>query len=148
MFVSFAIWVALLAIGFGLMALAVGHSFNPPVNSFAEGVYVAMSSMGTLGVGTSVMFGGARWVVTAAAFCGLAVITLAVTYLLEVQTSISKRDTGIFKLKTAAGDPPSALELLERYAALGTTDMMGSVLSDGRDWRVDPFAKAMSRTRR
>jgi hypothetical protein len=73
-------------------------------------------------------------VVTGAAFCGLAVITLAVTYLLEVQTSISERDTGIFKLKTAAGDPPSALELLERYAALGTSDMIHSVLRDGRDW--------------
>jgi hypothetical protein len=136
LFVSFVIWVALLAVGFGMMVLAVGHSINPPVNSLAEGVYVAMSSMGTLGVGTSVMVGGARWVVTAAAFCGLAVITLAVTYLLEVQTSISKRDTGIFKLKTAAGDPPSALELLERYGALGTTDMIGGVLGNGRDWCV------------
>jgi len=136
LFVSFLIWVALLAIGFGIMIFAVGASFDPPVTSPWEGLYVAMSSMGTLGVGTSVIRGAARWVVTGAAFCGLAVITLAVTYLLEVQTSISERDTGIFKLKTAAGDPPSALELLERYAALGTTDMIGNILKEGRDWCV------------
>ena len=134
LFASFAVWVALLAIGFGMMVLAVGRSFEPPVTSLWEGMYVAMSSMGTLGVGTSVIKGGARWVVTGASFCGLAVITLAVTYLLEVQSSISERDTGIFKLKTSAGDPPSAIELLERYAALGTAHQLGHILEQGRDW--------------
>ena len=45
-------------------------------------------------------------------------MTMAVTYLLEVQSSIARRDTGIIKLNTSAGEPPSALTLLERFAAL------------------------------
>ena len=52
---------------------------------------------------------------SAAGFCGLAVMTMAVTYLLEVQGSVSQRDIGIIKLntigrRTAVGaDPPPAI---------------------------------------
>ena len=61
-------------------------------------------------------------------------MTMAVTYLLEVQSSIGRRDTGILKLKTSAGEPPSALALLERYAAIGNEKELPDVLRDARDW--------------
>jgi len=72
--------------------------------------------------------------VVASGLCGLAVMTMAVTYLLEVQDSIGRRDTGIMKLNTSAGEPPSALALLERYAAIRNQRQIGEILDEARDW--------------
>jgi hypothetical protein len=131
---AFVVWSGLMLIGFGLMAHAVGSHFNPPVRSFADGAYVAGSSMVTLGLSGMVAAGPARWVVVAAGYCGLAAITMAVTYLLEIQSSVSRRDVGIYKLNTSAGDPPSALTLLETYAALDCEDDIPRILRESRDW--------------
>jgi hypothetical protein len=51
-----------------------------------------------------------------------------------VQGSVSKRDIGIIKLNTAAGEPPSALTLLERFAAIGNQDEIVDALREARDW--------------
>ena len=131
---AFVVWSTLMLLGFGLITDAVGDSFHPAIHSLPAGIYVAGSSMVTLGPTESTASGGARWVVLAAGFCGLASITMAVTYLLEVQSSVSKRDIGIFKLNTEAGDPPSGLALLENYAALGSKAELPHVLRESRDW--------------
>jgi hypothetical protein len=132
---SFLIWLALLALGFGLMAYAARASFQPRLESLAEGVYVAGTSMMTVGPGkTDIAFGIARWIVLGAGFCGLAVMTMAVTYLLQVQSSIGQRDTGIIKLNTSAGNPPSALTLLERFAALRLGGDIRAILEESRNW--------------
>src|SRR4051812_21835886 len=115
---SFVIWMALLAIAFGLMAFSQRANFEPNLRSFAEAVYLSGSSLVTVGLSRDFPQGFGRWVILGAGFCGLAVMTMAVTYLLEVQTSVARRDTGIIKLNTSAGQPPSALTLLERFAAL------------------------------
>ena len=135
LFGTFLIWIALLAVAFGLMAFAARHHFRPDLPSLAEGIYVAGSSMMTVGPGkVDSAFGIARWIVVGAGFCGLAVMTMAVTYLLQVQSSIGQRDTGIIKLNTSAGEPPSALTLLERFAALGNRRELRDVIMSGRDW--------------
>ncbi|HWU92678.1 MAG TPA: hypothetical protein VN106_05455 [Sphingomicrobium sp.] len=131
---SFLIWSLLLVIGFGLMAHALGSNFNPPIRTLPAAIYLAGSSIITLGPTETAAIGPGRWVVLAAGFCGLASITMAVTYLLEVQSSVAKRDIGIFKLNTAAGDPPSALALLENYAALGSQSELPHILRESRDW--------------
>ena len=70
----------------------------------------------------------------AAGFSGLVVLTMAVTYLLQVQNNIAQRDTGVMKLSTTSGQPPSAVGLLERYAALRCRSELPGVLRGGRDW--------------
>ena len=135
LFGTFLIWIALLALAFGLMAYAARDHFKPPLASLAEGIYVAGSSMMTVGPGKSdTALGVARWIVVGAGFCGLAVMTMAVTYLLQVQVSIGQRDTGIIKLNTSAGEPPSGLTMLERFAALRFRAEVREVLMNGRDW--------------
>jgi hypothetical protein len=130
----FVIWMALLAIGFGLMSYAVRADFEPPLRSFFDAVYIVGSSLVTVGLAESNPAGAARWIVLGAGFCGLAVMTMAVTYLLEVQNSVGRRDTGIIKLNTSAGEPPSAVTLLERFAAIGNKDEILDVLREGRNW--------------
>lgn len=135
LFGSFIIWIALLALAFALMAYGARSEFRPPLTSIWEALYVAGSSMMTVGPGKSdAALGVSRWIVLGAGFCGLAVMTMAVTYLLQVQSSISQRDTGIIKLNTSAGDPPSALTLLERLAALRNRSHAGETLVEGRNW--------------
>ena len=131
---SFLTWMSLLIFGFGLIAYALRSSFVPVLSSFGEAVYVVGSAVVTIGVGESEPHGFARAVLVAAGFCGLAVMTMAVTYLLEVQASIGRRDTGIMKLNTSAGEPPSALTLLERFAAIRSEREIGETLREARDW--------------
>jgi hypothetical protein len=131
---SFFLWMAFLALGFGMMAYAARGDFEPPLRSIFDGIYIVGSSLVTVGLSQSNPVGLARWIVLGAGFCGLGVMTMAVTYLLEVQSSVSKRDIGIIKLNTAAGEPPSAVTLLQRFAAIGNRMELAQVLRDGRDW--------------
>jgi hypothetical protein len=131
---SFIIWMTLLMLGFAMVAYALRSLFAPPLSSFGEAIYVVGSAIATIGEGEAVPHGLARGVVVASGLCGLAVMTMAVTYLLEVQDSIGRRDTGIMKLNTSAGEPPSALALLERYAAIHNQGEIGDILREARDW--------------
>jgi hypothetical protein len=131
---SFVIWMSLLALAFGLMAYAARSHFSPPIQSFGDAVYEAGSALLTVGLSPHYPRGGGRWITLASGFCGLAVMTMAVTYLLEVQSSISRRDIGIIKLNTSGGDPPSALTLLERFAAIHNERALAADLEEARNW--------------
>jgi hypothetical protein len=130
---SFLIWMGLLLLGFGLIAHALGDWFSPPAD-FEQALFIVGSALCTVGLSGIEAHGPARWVLVAAGLSGLSVLTMAVTYLLEVQEGISRRDAGILKLTTAAGEPPSALGLLERYANLDSPEEIRRVLYNGRDW--------------
>lgn len=131
---SFVIWMALLAIAFGLTAYGARAHFSPPIRSLGDAIYEAGSALLTIGLSPHYPGGAGRWIILAGGFCGLAVMTMAVTYLLEVQASISRRDTGIIKLNTVAGDPPSALTLLERFAAIRNQAALRADLEEARNW--------------
>ena len=131
---SFLTWMSLLAIAFGLINYAFRASFDPPITTYGDAVYEAGSALLTIGLSTHYPVGIGRWLMLAGGFCGLAVMTMAVTYLLEVQSGISRRDIGVIKLNTAAGDPPSALTLLERFAAIRNTAALPRELDEARNW--------------
>jgi hypothetical protein len=95
---------------FGLIAYGLGDWFSPQVNDFEQAAFIAGSALATVGLSGIEAHGPARWVLVAAGICGLAVLTMAVTYLIEVQESISRRDAGVLKI-TTAGQPPSGLGL-------------------------------------
>lgn len=130
----FVMWMAFLAFGFGLMAYAARADFKPPLHSLLDAIYIVGSSLVTVGLSESNPAGAARWIVLAAGFCGLAVMTMAVTYLLEIQSSVSRRDIGIIKLNTSAGEPPSAVTLFQRFAAIGNQPELNQLLREWRDW--------------
>jgi len=131
---SFVVWMSLLALAFGLMAYGARDHFSPPLQSFGAAVYEAGSALLTVGLSPHYPEGLGRWIILSGGFCGLAVMTMAVTYLLEVQSSIARRDIGIIKLNTSAGEPPSALTMLERFAALRNERALGRDLEEARNW--------------
>ena len=77
--------------------------FQPPLRTFGDAVYEAGGALLTIGLSPHYPAGLGRWIELGAGFCGLAVITMAVTYLLEVQSSITRRDIGIIKLEYLGG---------------------------------------------
>lgn len=131
---SFVTWILLLILGFGLVAYGARAGFDPPLKGFWDAYFFVGSSIVTIGLSETSATGAARWVVLGAGFCGLAVITLAVTYLLLMQNSVARRDSGIIKLNTSAGEPPSALALLENFAQLRSTDELPETFRRARDW--------------
>jgi hypothetical protein len=133
---SFTVWMLLLVLAFGLMVHAAADSYVPALSGFGEALHIAGASLTTIGFGRTQAGGPAAVVEVGAGFCGLAVMTLAVTYLLEVQNNIAQRDTGVLKISTTAGEPPCAIALLERYGALGCPDETTDILRRGREWCV------------
>ncbi|MDB5954217.1 hypothetical protein [Ramlibacter sp.] len=131
---AFVGWMMLLVLAFGLMLDGLGDAFSPPLEGFGAALYAAGSALATIGVGNGEAHGAARVVLVFDGLCGLSVMTMAVTYLLEVQSNIAHRDNGVLKITTTSGHPPSALGLLERYAALEIRDDLPDVLRNGRDW--------------
>jgi hypothetical protein len=141
---SFVIWMALLILSFGTMAHSLGDSYSPPLAGFGEAVYITGCAMVTIGTGSTEGNGLGAVVLVLAGFCGLAVMTMAVTYLLQVQGNIARRDTGVLKITTTAGEPPTGLAVLERYAALGSRDELHEVLRQGRDWAASVLQSHVS----
>lgn len=131
---SFAIWVLLLILGLALMAHALAGQFDPALTGFGEALFAAGGAFTTIGTGRSQPTALAAFVVVGGGLTGLASMTMAVTYVLEVQSSIHERDRGVLKISTSAGRPPSALMLLEHYASLGCRGELDNVLRNGRDW--------------
>ncbi len=132
---SFILWMLLLSLAFGLMGHALRNDFRPPPKSLPDAIYAVGSCLIGLGLsGGSQATGAVRFVILAAGFFGLAVMTMAVTYLLEVQGGIANRDAGIIKLTTSAGEPPSGIALLERFAQLDFKDHVPEVMRNGREW--------------
>ncbi|MDB5881492.1 MAG: two pore domain potassium channel family protein [Ramlibacter sp.] len=141
---SFATWMLLLILAFACMVLSASASFAPAPDSFGEAMYIAASAMSTTGTGGRKVEGFAALIASVAGFTGLAVMTLAVTYLLEVQGNIAARDKRVLQMITAAGDPPSALALLQRYAKVGAAGRLDEVAFHARDWCADVMQSHLS----
>lgn len=131
---SFVTWMFLLVLAFGLMVHSLSESFEPAIDGVGQALYIAAGALTTMGFGATEPLHWARGVTVIASFCGLAVMTLAVTYLIEIQSNIARRDTGVLKISTSSGHPPCALALLERYSLLGSRAELVDVLREGRTW--------------
>ncbi len=129
---SFVVWMLLLLLGFGLIAHGFDNWFSPAADSFEQAMFIAGSALATVGLSGIEAHGPARWVLVASGLCGLAVLTMAVTYLIEVQEGIARRDSGVLKISTTSGEPPSAVGLLKRYAGLNAPKEIRHMLYDGR----------------
>ena len=133
-FLAFATWIGLLLLGFGLMFHAAAASFKPGLGGFDEALYVAGSSLLTLGVSEVDALGYARWLILWAGLSGFGLITAAFTYILQVQSSLHQRESRVLTLAGLAGKPPTGVGLLESFAALGLRDDLPGFFKDWRDW--------------
>ena len=72
---AFGAWLLLLLSGFGVLFHAWGALFSPPLVTVDDAIYVAGSSLRTLGVSEVNAAGSARWLILFSALSGFGVIT-------------------------------------------------------------------------
>ncbi len=68
---SFILWMALLALAFGLMAYGARARFDPPLHGFGDAVYEAGGALLTIGLSPHFPRGAGRWIILGGGFCGL-----------------------------------------------------------------------------
>ena len=116
---SMLVWVALMILGYGMLLHALGSGLRP-VPSLGDALYAAGSVFLTTGLsGQEAVSGGVRLLTVVAALSGLAVITLVVTFLLQVQTALHRRESLVLRLGVRTGPRPSGTAILLAHARLG-----------------------------
>jgi hypothetical protein len=132
------VWLGALIVGFGLMLWGLRDELEPVPGDLGTAVYFAASSILTLGYGDIVAHGpAARLLVVIGAAGGLGAVALVVTFLFSLYGSYQRREVAVVTLQAAAGAPPSAVGLLETYAALGLRERLDRLFRDWEAWSAE-----------
>jgi hypothetical protein len=130
----FLAWVCILALGLALMAHALRHDFQPAIASFWEALYETGCAMTTLGVSQLKAKGVARLIVVASGLCGLQVVTLTLTYIVQLQMALQARDPLVIRLASLAGKPASPVRILLTQKQLGLDGELAAMFSRWEEW--------------
>ena len=141
---TFATWMLLLLAGFGLLVHAAGALFKPHIATFSDAVWVAGSSLMTLGVSEFDAQGLARWLILSSALAGFSALTASVTFMLQVQSGLHQREPAVMTLVGLSGAPPSGVKILEAFAALGDRDQLPRFFLDWRNWAASTLHTHLS----
>lgn len=131
------VWVIVLIFGYGLILYALQDSIQPAIRDFGSALYVAGTSLFTLGFGDFVSFGIARVVMLAAAGSGLAVMSLVIAFLFSLYSCLQHREVFVNLVEARAGSPPSGVTLLETYARLKILDQLPGDIGDWEVWAAE-----------
>jgi hypothetical protein len=122
------LWIAGLTFGFALilwpaLGTAIVATTGPTPTDFSSALYVAGDSMTT--VGTSDLAPKTpffRLLYTFCSFTGLSVLTLTLTYFLQVYNALQRRNTFTLKIHVATAESADAAELLAGLGPEGNFD--------------------------
>lgn len=129
-------WALLLALGTGLMihpALGTGvrYSHGPTPEGFASAVYAGATSLSFISEGDFVPATFSyRLLYLFNSLVGVSVMSLTLTYLMQVYTALRERNTFGIKLYLMSGETADAAELLASLGAEGRFDPTYSVLAE------------------
>jgi hypothetical protein len=133
--VTASLWVAGLILGFGLMlwpqlGSGVKSTLGPAPTDFAAAISMSGGNMTTAGGGDLVPVKRfTRLVVTATSLVGISVITLVVTYFVEIYNALLHRNKLALCVHHATGATGDAADLLAGYGAAGQFDNTRAELS-------------------
>jgi hypothetical protein len=131
-------WLACLIVGYGLVLYGLREQLQPVPPDLGTALYFSASSVLTLGYGDIVAVGmTARIMVVTAAIGGLGTVALVVTFLFSLYGSYQRREVQVVALQAAAGDPPSAVSLLETYAQLELVGRLPDLFDRWERWAVE-----------
>ncbi|HEY6317159.1 MAG TPA: hypothetical protein VI462_04630 [Acidimicrobiia bacterium] len=125
-------WMTIVILGFALIykgALQVGtwhRAFELSGSSFF--------TLGFVGVPPGIP---SYCLVFIEAGSGLGLLALLIAYLPTIYGAFSRRELAVAKLATRAGTPPSAIDLLTRYHAIGWTDQLPALWEQWEEWFAD-----------
>jgi len=127
-----AFWAAGMMVGFAMVQWSVG----PPGIRFKESLYLSGTTFITLGMGVPHTF-WSRLVVIIEAGVGFGFLALVISYLPVLYQSFARRETNILLLDARAGSPPTAAEMLRRYAGGHGMPAMDELLREWEIWAAD-----------
>ncbi|MBP5976717.1 two pore domain potassium channel family protein [Brasilonema sp. CT11] len=131
------VWVIALIVGYALILYALQDSIQPAIRDFATALYLAGTSLFTIGFGDFVPIGIARIVTLAAAGSGLTVMSLVIAFFFSLYSSLQHREVFVNLVEARAGSPPSGVTLLETYARLKILDQLPHDIGDWEVWAVE-----------
>jgi len=138
-------WVSLALLGFALIlwSPAFVDGLGRGGETFGDAVYVAGSSLFTLGFGGDVT-GWTRAVVVIAGATGLGLFAVVIAYLPVLYQAFNRREVGVLLLDARAGSPPSGPELLHRMGSAGVASSLPELFAEWERWVADVLETHMS----
>jgi len=138
-------WVSFALLGYALIlwSPAFVDGIERGGDSFSDALYVAGSSLFTLGFGGDVT-GATRAVVVAAGATGLGLFAVVIAYLPVLYQAFNRREVGVLLLDARAGSPPSGPELLHRMGSAGVASSLPDLFAEWERWVADVLETHMS----
>jgi hypothetical protein len=145
-------WTVGLVVGFALLQWAISPTLQATGTGqaqpgFREVVYFSATTFLTLGLGDIIPraeAGAARALVMLEAGIDFGVVALVIGYLPALYQAFARRETAVSLLDARAGSPPSAGELVRRYARQGTWEELSAYLHDWEAWAADLMESHLS----
>ena len=137
-------WVSLALLGYALILWSpFADGLGRGGDSFGDAIYVAGSSLFTLGFGGDVT-GWTRAVVVIAGATGLGLFAVVIAYLPVLYQAFNRREVGVLLLDARAGSPPSGSELLHRLGSAGVASSLPELFAEWERWVADVLETHMS----
>jgi hypothetical protein len=135
--ILFALWAALLIIGFGF--LYYGNSPHDPTRPSLETCfYLSGTTFFTLGLGDVTPHTSAERILGIfESGLGFGFLALIISYLPVIYQAFSKREVSIVLLDARAGSPPTAAELLRRHSGPNGTEALQRLFRDWERWSAE-----------
>jgi len=141
------LWAAGLIFGFSLLQYGAGEhvQMGRDAVSYATLLYQSGETFFTLGYGDVVPTNGiARILSVCEAGMGFAFLGVVVGYLPTIYSAFSRREIEISLLDARAGSPPSAAELLARYANHPDQAVLDEILRGWEHWCAEVLESHLS----
>ena len=132
----FAVWAALLIVGFGFLYYSAGVA-RPPAMSLETCLYLSGTTFFTLGLGDVTPHTSAeRIMAVCESGLGFGYLALVLSYLPVIYQAFSRREVSIVLLDARAGSPPTAGELLRRNGPDGG-EALERLMRDWERWSAE-----------
>jgi ion channel len=132
------VWVLSLILGFGIILHALADQIDPTPPDFETALYLAGTSLLTIGFGDYVPVGmAARAAALLAGASGLAVLALVISLTFNLYASFARREVLVLLLDSRAGVPPSGVMLLETFGRYRIVDDLAPMFAQYEVWTAD-----------
>ena len=145
--VLISLWASGLIVGFACLHWALGTALRPPEEAHGLTVYLYMSGVifFTLGFGDvtpAEPFG--RFLAVCETGLGFAFLAVVISYLPVLYQAFSHREVTISLLDARAGSPPSAGQLLMRFARYRDLGSFDRFLEEWEEWAAEVLESHVS----
>src|SRR5579883_1971808 len=141
------VWMVGLIVGYALLQWSLGSAVSGigEASGFPTDLYMSGTTFITLGLGDVIPRTGlARLVTVIEAATGFGLLAVVIGYLPVLYQAFSRREADITLLDARAGSPPSAIEMLRRYAQDRDINALNTFLREWERWGAELLESHLS----